>query len=145
MSSATGEFVTGDMYVKSVKGPLKVKIRFNEYRVIGTQQTVVMNALDDSSDRDADDDKAGMTFEWFCRRLDEASLEELVHSNATVPLPTDGESYCSITLLSCSRGVQWLTGRASDSRLREPGFESLAAVFKPWASFFTLHCSSSLS
>ena len=36
-------------------------------------------------------------------------------------------------------------GRASVSRLREPGFESCAAVFKPWASFFTLHCSSSLS
>ena len=41
--------------------------------------------------------------------------------------------------------VQWLRGRASDSRLREPGFESCAAVLKPWASFFTLHCSSSLS
>ena len=25
------------------------------------------------------------------------------------------------------------------------GFESYAAVLKPWASFFTLHCSSSLS
>ena len=34
---------------------------------------------------------------------------------------------------------------ASDSRLREPGFESCAAVLKPWASVFTLHCSSSLS
>ena len=31
------------------------------------------------------------------------------------------------------------------TRLREPGFESCAAVLKPWASFFTLHCSSSLS
>ena len=98
MSKATDNYVTGDMYVKSVKGPLKVKIRFNEYRVIGTQQTVAMNALDDSSDRDADNDKAGMTFEWFCQRLDEASLEELVNSNATVPLPTGGESYFSITL-----------------------------------------------
>ena len=39
----------------------------------------------------------------------------------------------------------WLRGRASNSRLREPGFESCAAVLKPWASFFTLHCSSSLS
>ena len=28
---------------------------------------------------------------------------------------------------------------------QEPGFESCAAVLKPWASFFTLHCSSSLS
>ena len=41
--------------------------------------------------------------------------------------------------------AQLLSGRASDSRLREPGFESCAAVLKPWASFFTLHCSSSLS
>ena len=39
----------------------------------------------------------------------------------------------------------WLMGRASDSRLREPGFESYVAVLKPWASFFTLHWSSSLS
>ena len=41
--------------------------------------------------------------------------------------------------------AQWLRGRASDSQLREPGFEPCAAVLKPWASFFTLHCSSSLS
>ena len=41
--------------------------------------------------------------------------------------------------------AQWLRGRTSDSRLREPRFESCAAVLKPWASFFTLHCSSSLS
>ena len=41
--------------------------------------------------------------------------------------------------------TQWLRGRPPDSRLREPGFESCAAVLKPWASFFTLHCSSSLS
>ena len=41
--------------------------------------------------------------------------------------------------------AQWLRGRASDSRLRGPGFESCAAVLKPWAIFFTLHCSSSLS
>ena len=40
--------------------------------------------------------------------------------------------------------AQWLRGTASDSRLREPGFESCAAVLKPWASFFTLHCPSSL-
>ena len=36
-------------------------------------------------------------------------------------------------------------GRASDSQLGGPGFESYAAVLKPWASFFTLHCSSSLN
>ena len=41
--------------------------------------------------------------------------------------------------------AQWLRGRASDSRLRGPGFESCAAVLKPSASFFILHCSSSLS
>ena len=39
--------------------------------------------------------------------------------------------------------AQWLMGRASDSRLRKPGFESCAAVLKHWASFFTLHCSGS--
>ena len=30
--------------------------------------------------------------------------------------------------------AQWLRGRASDSGLREPGFESCAAVLKSWAS-----------
>ena len=45
----------------------------------------------------------------------------------------------------CECRAQWLRGRASDCRLREPGFESCAAVLKPWASLFTLHCSSSLS
>ena len=38
---------------------------------------------------------------------------------------------------------KWL--RALDSRLREPGFKSCAAVLKLRASFFPLHCSSSLS
>ena len=41
--------------------------------------------------------------------------------------------------------AQWLRGRASDSRLKGPRFECCAAVLKPWASCFTLHCSSSLS
>ena len=42
--------------------------------------------------------------------------------------------------------VQWLGGRASDSRLRGPGFGSCAAEFKNLGHvFFTLHCSSSLS
>ena len=45
----------------------------------------------------------------------------------------------------CLVWAPWLRGRASDSRLRGPGFESCAAVLKPWASFFTLHCSSPLS
>ena len=40
--------------------------------------------------------------------------------------------------------AHWLRGRASDSRLRKPGFEPCAAVLKPWANVFTLHCSSSL-
>ena len=38
--------------------------------------------------------------------------------------------------------AQLLMGRALGSRLREPGFELCAAVLKPWASLFTLHCSS---
>ena len=33
--------------------------------------------------------------------------------------------------------VQWLKGRAPDSRLREPGFESCVAVLKPWTTFST--------
>ena len=41
--------------------------------------------------------------------------------------------------------AQWLRGRASDCQLRESGFESCAVVLKPWASFVTPHCSSSLS
>ena len=40
--------------------------------------------------------------------------------------------------------VQCLRGRASDSRLRGSGFETCTAMLKPWASFFNLHCSSSL-
>ena len=42
-------------------------------------------------------------------------------------------------------GALWIKERVSDCRLREPGFEFCAAVLKPWASFFTLYCSSSLS
>ena len=44
--------------------------------------------------------------------------------------------------VSCFSRSQWLRSRTSDFR---HGFESCAAVLKPWASFFTLHCSSSLS
>ena len=47
-------------------------------------------------------------------------------------------------MLKCYR-AQWLRGRASDCRIREHRFECCAVVLKPWASFFTLHCSSSLS
>ena len=53
--------------------------------------------------------------------------------------------YRSKTFNKSTIRVQWLKGRALDSRLREPGFESCAAVLKPWGSFFTLHCSSPLS
>ena len=41
--------------------------------------------------------------------------------------------------------AQCLRGRASDSRLRRPGFEFCAAMLNPWASFFALRCYSSLS
>ena len=41
--------------------------------------------------------------------------------------------------------AQWLRARASDYRLRGPGFKSCVAVLKPWASFSTLYCSGSLS
>ena len=47
--------------------------------------------------------------------------------------------YVTLNLL---HRVQQLRGRASDSRLRETGLESCAAVLKPWASFFNRHCSS---
>ena len=50
-----------------------------------------------------------------------------------------------VTYPAHSCRVQWLRGRAFDSRLRESGFKSCAAVLKPWASFFTLQCSSWLS
>ena len=33
------------------------------------------------------------------------------------------------------RTTQWPRSRASDSQLREPGFESCAAVLNPWTSF----------
>ena len=45
----------------------------------------------------------------------------------------------------CMGGAEWCGSRASDSQLREPGFESCAAVLKTWASVLTLHCSSLLS
>ena len=41
--------------------------------------------------------------------------------------------------------MQWLRGRASDYRLREPGFESCAAVLDLGQVFVILHCSSSHS
>ena len=50
-----------------------------------------------------------------------------------------------VVQLDATRRGQWFRGRASDCRLREPGFDFYAALLKPWASFFTLRCSSSLS
>ena len=41
--------------------------------------------------------------------------------------------------------AQWFKGTALDSRLKGPGFESFDVVLKPWASFFIIHCASSLS
>ena len=35
--------------------------------------------------------------------------------------------------------VQWLRGKALDSRLREPGFESCTAVLKILCKFFSLY------
>ena len=57
--------------------------------------------------------------------------------------PANQTRHSSGVVLFCR--VQWLRGRALDSRLWEPGFKSCAAVLKPWATYFTLHCSSSLS
>ena len=51
----------------------------------------------------------------------------------------------SITSNVALTRAQWLRGRASDSQLRGPGFESCAAVIKSLACLFTLHFSSSLS
>ena len=73
--------------------------------------------------------------------------EHRKHSNTVKPTlsPTKIVEYSRKTRIPLLCRAQWFRGRASDYRLREPGFESCAAVLKPWASFFTLHCSSSLS
>ena len=42
---------------------------------------------------------------------------------------------CVIKYLHKKRRAQLLRGRASDSQLSKPRFESCAAVLKPWASF----------
>ena len=49
------------------------------------------------------------------------------HANAHAH--TDTHAHWSMLLCR----TQWPRGRASDSRLREPGFESCATVFKTWA------------
>ena len=55
--------------------------------------------------------------------------------------------YTYYTWAVASRAIErkWLRGRASDSRLREPGCESYAAGLKHWASVITLHWSCSHS
>ena len=42
----------------------------------------------------------------------------------------------SIRLCARVSRAQWLRGRTSDSRLREPGFESCAAVLQTWGQCF---------
>ena len=42
-------------------------------------------------------------------------------------------------IITCITKETKLHHTASDSRLREPAFESCAAVLKPWASFFKLY------
>ena len=44
------------------------------------------------------------------------------------------ESVSIFSVIGFVRRAQWLRGRASDSRLREPGFEPYAAL---WAGFST--------
>ena len=61
--------------------------------------------------------------------------------NSLMTLPSEAK----ILIFHFFDTAQWLRGRASDSRQREPGFETCAVVLIPWASFFILHCSSSLS
>ena len=57
------------------------------------------------------------------------------HMHAIAHVHTDTHAHWS--LLLCR--TQWLKGRASDSRLRGPGFESCAAVLKMWAIFSSLY------
>ena len=60
------------------------------------------------------------------------------HRVAVDNLLTQPECEALIELAGVSVSCVELRGIASDSRLREPWFESCAAVLKPWASFFTL-------
>ena len=89
---------------------------------------------------------------WYCCFIHSASLSLHVSllSLSSPPLSLPRFSYSPFLSHPCllppsNPRVQWLRGKASDSRLREPGFQSCAPVLKPWASFFTLHCSSSFS
>ena len=62
-------------------------------------------------------------------------LEHLLHGCRCSPCNTHSAVYIHVThhiyLWYCR--AQWFRGGASDSRLREPGFETCAAVTKPWA------------
>ena len=49
--------------------------------------------------------------------------------------------FCNTEIIN----AQWLSGRASESRLRGPWFESYATVLKHRACVSSLHCSKSLS
>ena len=53
--------------------------------------------------------------------------------------------YMYVCACICNGTAQWLRGTDLDSRLWESRLQSCDVVLKPWASFFTLHCSSSLS
>ena len=67
----------------------------------------------------------------------------LLGHSPPVKIQTTNTSVCAC-VRECARRAHKLKGRASGSRLREPGFDSCDAVLKPWVSLFTLHCSSSL-
>ena len=71
-----------------------------------------------------------------CKQLSDISREMKVENVA---------AFASSLLMPQVCRALWLRGRASDSRLTGPVFEFCVAVLKPWASFFILHCSSSLS
>ena len=81
----------------------------------------------------------------------ESSLQDMVFGNKIAVLSGDfllanaSAALAALHNTKVSCRAHWLRGRVMDSRLREPGFESCAAVLKSWTSFFTLYCSSLLS
>ena len=82
----------GVMYVKVIKGPLKVNILYNSRRVVGDSQVISMDAVSVTFDPDVPEDKTGMTFTWFCRRVGETPVETQ-DDYRTVSLPSTGEYY----------------------------------------------------
>ena len=62
------------------------------------------------------------------------SANESVHEECSRTAPYNVILGDSTTQWRSGAVVQWLKGRASDSRLRGRGFESCAAVLKPWAN-----------